>query len=120
MANVIAGKFSCDACGKPYTWKPQLAGKRAKCTCGAAIVAPHAEQTAPDERDPYDVAEAPPPPSAARSPSLAASGAGVVRARTPSSTSQPSNAIDYRAKGSAVSRERDRFSFDSLTDPRRD
>ena len=27
---VESGKFACDACGKRYAWKPQLAGKKAK------------------------------------------------------------------------------------------
>src|SRR4051794_17044280 len=112
MGDVIAGIFSCDACGKRYAWKPQLAGKRAKCGCGAQIVVPHANQTAPDEGDLYDVADASPPPtSAARAPSLAASRTSVAGAIRPTSTAQPSRAIDYRGKGSAVSRERDRFSF---------
>ncbi|MDQ3441489.1 MAG: hypothetical protein M3478_14190, partial [Planctomycetota bacterium] len=42
------GKFACEACGKRYTWKPQLAGKKAKCSCGAMMVVPQAE--APDAR----------------------------------------------------------------------
>ena len=33
-------QFSCDACGRTYAWKPQLAGKRAKCKCGQAINVP--------------------------------------------------------------------------------
>lgn len=31
-------RFTCAACGKQYAWKPQLAGKKAKCSCGAAVV----------------------------------------------------------------------------------
>lgn len=33
-------KFSCTACGKEYRWKPELAGRKAKCGCGAALVVP--------------------------------------------------------------------------------
>jgi hypothetical protein len=32
--------FSCDSCGKQYPWKPELAGKKAKCKCGALISIP--------------------------------------------------------------------------------
>jgi DNA-directed RNA polymerase subunit RPC12/RpoP len=33
-------KFICTACGKEYRWKPELAGRKAKCGCGASIVVP--------------------------------------------------------------------------------
>jgi hypothetical protein len=33
-------KFSCASCGKEYRWKPELAGKQAKCKCGATITVP--------------------------------------------------------------------------------
>lgn len=33
-------KITCDQCGKSYRWKPELAGRRAKCKCGAAIAFP--------------------------------------------------------------------------------
>jgi hypothetical protein len=39
----MAGKFSCDACGKSYTWKPELAGKRVKCKCGQPMSIPSAD-----------------------------------------------------------------------------
>ena len=39
----MAGKFSCDACGKTYTWKPELAGKRVKCKCGQPMSIPAAD-----------------------------------------------------------------------------
>lgn len=32
--------FSCDACGKQYPWKAELAGKKAKCKCGAVVDIP--------------------------------------------------------------------------------
>src|SRR5437868_6076662 len=47
MSQVVEGKFACDQCGKRYGWKPQFAGKKAKCGCGATIVVPSAE-TEPD------------------------------------------------------------------------
>jgi hypothetical protein len=33
-------KFACPACGKQYRWKPELAGRSAKCACGAKLVVP--------------------------------------------------------------------------------
>jgi hypothetical protein len=38
--------FSCDACGKQYPWKPELAGKKAKCKCGALLNIPAQPQAA--------------------------------------------------------------------------
>jgi hypothetical protein len=32
--------ITCDGCGKKYKWKLELAGRRLKCPCGAAIVVP--------------------------------------------------------------------------------
>jgi hypothetical protein len=76
QSKVVGGKFSCAACGKQYAWKPQLAGKKAKCACGAAIVVPHATVAppipapAPADYDLYDVA----PPPAVVAPALTAPG----------------------------------------------
>jgi hypothetical protein len=33
-------KFNCSTCGKEYRWKPELAGKKAKCKCGSVIAVP--------------------------------------------------------------------------------
>jgi hypothetical protein len=33
-------RFACPACGKRYRWKPELAGRSAKCGCGAKLVVP--------------------------------------------------------------------------------
>ena len=33
-------KFPCPACGKQYRWKPEMAGRTAKCACGAKLVVP--------------------------------------------------------------------------------
>ena len=40
MATTTEPKFACAACGKQYAWKPELAGKKAKCKCGAAMSIP--------------------------------------------------------------------------------
>ena len=34
------GKFTCDSCGKSYSWKPELAGKKVKCKCGQPMRVP--------------------------------------------------------------------------------
>jgi DNA-directed RNA polymerase subunit RPC12/RpoP len=51
-------KFPCPACGKQYRWKPEMAGRTAKCTCGAKLVVP---------ADPPRLAPPPAAPAAAKS-----------------------------------------------------
>ncbi len=46
MPEVEAAKFSCQACGRSFVWKEQLAGKKVKCKCGSTIAVP-ASATAP-------------------------------------------------------------------------
>jgi type II secretory pathway pseudopilin PulG len=43
---MAAGKFSCDGCGKSYSWKPELAGRRVKCKCGQAMSVPATDPAA--------------------------------------------------------------------------
>src|SRR4051812_6804230 len=38
--------ITCAACGRSYRWKAELAGKRLRCKCGAAMAVP--ENTAAD------------------------------------------------------------------------
>ena len=53
--------FSCDACGKQYPWKQELAGKKAKCKCGAVLNIPAQPQAArAAARTPVAVAAAAP------------------------------------------------------------
>jgi hypothetical protein len=40
LQQAIETKFACDACGKLYRWKPEIAGKKGKCSCGAPLIAP--------------------------------------------------------------------------------
>lgn len=40
MSQVDLGKFKCDACGRQYPWKPDYAGRKVKCKCGAVMTAP--------------------------------------------------------------------------------
>src|SRR5687767_10666338 len=52
-----AVKFACPSCKKEYTWKPELAGKKAKCKCGTVIdipAAPPPPPLPPPNVDPFD------------------------------------------------------------------
>jgi hypothetical protein len=42
MEQVIDGKFACGSCRKTFRWKPEIAGKTGKCSCGASITVPMA------------------------------------------------------------------------------
>jgi hypothetical protein len=33
-------RFACTACGREFRWRPELAGKKAKCKCGAVVAVP--------------------------------------------------------------------------------
>jgi hypothetical protein len=59
-------KFQCPSCQKEYRWKPELAGKRAKCKCGTAIEIPVEDepQMLSEDLGVYDVAETAPTPPA--------------------------------------------------------
>jgi hypothetical protein len=47
-------KFTCSKCSKEYRWKPELAGKQAKCKCGATISIPSTPPPPPPEPEPED------------------------------------------------------------------
>jgi hypothetical protein len=47
MSEVAAAKFSCPSCGRQFSWKPELAGRSAKCKCGATIKVPPTASAAP-------------------------------------------------------------------------
>jgi hypothetical protein len=55
---------ACGACGKQYTWKAALAGRKVKCACGIVILVPAAESD--DPHDEYELAAAPAEPQPAR------------------------------------------------------
>jgi hypothetical protein len=65
MSSVADGKFPCGSCGKRFTWKPQIAGKSAKCSCGQTFTVP-ASVAQSDEDAMYELKEdlAPPTPVA--------------------------------------------------------
>jgi hypothetical protein len=78
----MAATFNCQACGKSYNWKPELAGKKAKCKCGAMITVPQSlKADEPDLDSMYDLVEddAPKPKQrVAPIAPIAAAGAGGV------------------------------------------
>jgi hypothetical protein len=55
MSETAQSKFACPSCGRQFTWKPELAGRSAKCKCGATVkipaqptsAAPQAKRAAP-------------------------------------------------------------------------
>jgi hypothetical protein len=67
MPSTSTGKFSCDGCGKSYSWKAELAGRRVKCKCGGVMTVPKADPAAaaaeealpPEFEDLYALAEGP-------------------------------------------------------------
>lgn len=38
--STTVGRFACKNCGKTFSWKPAIAGKKAKCSCGASVEVP--------------------------------------------------------------------------------
>ncbi len=64
----MASSISCSSCGKTYTLKPEYAGKKLKCKCGATIAVPA------EEEETYDFADSEPasaPAKAVSSPAKA-------------------------------------------------
>ncbi len=40
MSATESGRFNCESCGRAYGWKAELAGRNAKCKCGAIMTVP--------------------------------------------------------------------------------
>lgn len=112
------GKFACEACGKRYAWKPQLAGKKAKCACGAMMIVPQQEAPAAgaEEDDLYGLAEDALPPATAVARPLPASAPVTQSAGVGAGV----GAIGYRSALTKENTKQDRFSFDAMTHPPRD
>jgi hypothetical protein len=94
-------KFSCDSCGKTYEWKLALAGRRAKCKCGATIMVPTELPGAAEPDGLYDFAEPSPLPAAGAVPAAIGNAAPAIAYATP-------DPVDKR------------FSFDNLYHKPRD
>lgn len=70
-------QFSCPACNRSFTWKPELAGKKAKCTCGNNLTVP--------AEPPEDLVDMAPEPATPQTPApQEATSAGPQRATCPS------------------------------------
>lgn len=108
MSDVTAERFTCDACGKTYAWKPELAGRRVKCKCGSTISVPR--ESAPQEPDDmYDLAPSDEPVKPKRPPTQAIPGA-------PTASTARSAALAYQAPPTR----RDPMSTAALLDMKRD
>jgi hypothetical protein len=44
--STTVGRFPCKNCGKTFSWKPAIAGKKAKCSCGASVEVPAVDPAA--------------------------------------------------------------------------
>ena len=116
------GKFACSVCGKQYTWKDSIAGKRARCACGASLLVPKTDPAAEtsassDNGDLYDLAE---PVEQPRTVVPVPAVAPAVVAGAGGSSVRP---LTYRSAGRGnepEDREAERFSFDRITHPPRD
>jgi hypothetical protein len=76
MTDVDGPKFACAACGREFRWKPELAGKKAKCKCGAMVTVPTAPPApAAVENDAFDDDADLPEPITSRGGARAAYGA---------------------------------------------
>lgn len=40
MSSVDEATFACSSCGRSFRWKPDLAGRKVKCKCGATLTVP--------------------------------------------------------------------------------
>jgi len=54
MSQGEAGKFRCEVCGRRFTWRPEIAGREAKCPCGSTVICPECQPGVED--DLYDLA----------------------------------------------------------------
>jgi hypothetical protein len=81
MSSSDGPRFSCPACGKSFRWKPEFAGRSAKCACGGKLVVP-AEATLTS--DAAGIPLAPEPKQSAPSQRIKPSSPPDVEGRCPS------------------------------------
>lgn len=83
MSETQQARFECSTCGKSYAWKPELAGKKARCKCGAVMHIPESVSAGDDDLGGlYDLAEDDPPPRPRAQPVGVAGGATAPAAET--------------------------------------
>jgi hypothetical protein len=66
MEQITKPRFSCSQCGRSFRWKPAIAGKKARCVCGAVAKVPI---TPPTAAKPTKAAPAPAKPTTAKADS---------------------------------------------------
>ena len=54
MPTTTEVKFSCNQCGREFRWKPEIAGKQAKCKCGATVTIPKSPPPPPPPPPPKE------------------------------------------------------------------
>src|SRR5436190_22858113 len=59
MATSNQPMIVCPSCGKRYSWKAELAGRKIKCKCGQVTTVPAGAPEAPIAEDSYDLADEP-------------------------------------------------------------
>jgi hypothetical protein len=81
----MAGKFRCESCAREYPWKPEQAGKRAKCKYGAVLSIPATDPAPPpeDEVGMYDIVEPVAPPRPTAPPPMPVAPVGTITAPPP-------------------------------------
>ena len=96
MGAVVAGHFGCESCGKSYRWKPELAGRKAKCKCGAVTVCPQ-DEPGKVEDELFDLAPDLTPPKPKPRAVVAAQAVMVPEADPAAATAKPALAYQPTA-----------------------
>jgi hypothetical protein len=68
MENAEAEFFRCQACGKQFRWRSELAGRQVRCPCGQVMQCP---KNPPSQEALYDLAPDPPLPGKSDRPAAA-------------------------------------------------
>ncbi len=93
------GKFTCDSCGKSYSWKPELAGKKVKCKCGQPMRVPPTDPAADSLPDGFDDLAALGEGEVIETPAAAAP---VVQGKAPAAKGKKCPACDNPVAADAV------------------
>ncbi len=112
-------RITCEKCKRSYSWKPERAGKKAKCQCGQIITMPMGppkrQETEETADDLYGLAEL--AADAQKAPVSPSRMAVAAAAPLGESALRPAP-LDYR--NTKVARDAKKREQDSLTDPIRD
>jgi hypothetical protein len=83
MQQVLEPRFPCGSCGKTFKWKPDIAGKKGKCACGASITVPMTAPQLAGAKPKVTVTITPVAKRAVPVTAVANKGAGQTSARAP-------------------------------------